>query len=47
MSYPLDFSEYFKYDELTAHLQGLARATRTWPRWKASADRGESATYGR
>ncbi len=26
MSYPLDFSEYFKYDELTAHLQGLARA---------------------
>jgi murein tripeptide amidase MpaA len=26
VSYPLDFSEYFKYDELTAHLQGLARA---------------------
>jgi len=26
MSYPLDFSEYFRYDDLTAHLHGLADA---------------------
>lgn len=39
MGYPLDFSEYFNYADLTAHLQGLAQA---YPTFAALESLGKS-----